>query len=219
MCFGLCCDRRVLDRAATCLLDKGWRVFIVVRQFFENNLKFYLHESENSQRSIEGSPKSPNDFKIQFYTTFKKQWKCVDNTCEETVTKCKDKDCDTTKAQFNSANYHPEVTKTQIPEIDDLDLSEILKLPNFPFIEVDISPFDNSGLIDLVVNGKDFSYYWSNSKQINKKCHDNICKITTRTCTNGKCDDKTTEERIWNYFSNYCSIKTNLAVRIQAIKL
>lgn len=149
-----------------------------------------MHEPDNNQRSLEGSSKSPNSF--QFFSTVRKQLKCVDQICEEVTTKCNNNVCDTTKSEFKSDKYRPvEILKIEKPEID---ISDILHLPqNFPFIDIDT--FDNSALIDLLANVKNFTYSWNNSKRVDKKCQNNICTITTKTCKNEKCTENTISEK------------------------
>lgn len=153
-----------------------------------------LNEShlDSNQRSIASSP---NGHAYKYLTTVRKQWKCIENICEESVTKCNNGICETTKTHFKSENYQPEVPKIEKPPAEVLNLSEILKLPEFPLIDVNL-PFDNSGLIYFVTNQNNFAYYWSNSKHINKKCHGNICTITIKTCMNGKCTEKISTEAI-----------------------
>lgn len=141
-----------------------------------------------NQQSIVGPSKPSELFSFQYLTTIRKQWNCVNNICEESVTKCNKNVCNTIKNQFKSENYRPEVPAVETPQAF-LNLPEFLNFPNFPVVEI-TQPFDNSGLIDLIANMKNFTYFYSNSKHINKKCQDNVCLITTKTCTNGKCDEK-----------------------------
>ena len=128
-------------------------------------------------------------------TTVRKQWNCANKVCQETVTKCNNGICETTKQQFESENYQPDIPNIEKPPTDLLNLSEILKPPEIPLIDVNL-PFDNSGLIYFVTSPSNFIYYWSNSKHINKKCHNKVCTITTKTCMNGKCAEKITTEVI-----------------------
>lgn len=119
----------------------------------------------------------------------------MNSECEERVTKCINNICDTTEKKFEAENYQPEIPNIVLPPPPPFNFQEILKFPQFPLIDVS-SPFDNSGLIDLVANMKDFTYYWSNSKQIHKNCQNNICSVTTKTCKNGKCEEKITTEHL-----------------------
>lgn len=145
-----------------------------------------------SQRAIKDAA-AAEKFSYHFVKTIRKQWACNDNSCEESVTTCRNKICDTTKNNFKAENYRPEIPKTETPPVELLNISEIFDFSQFPLVSIP-SPFENSGLIDLVANARNFTYYWSNSKHINKKCHNNACKVTTRTCTNGKCEEKITSE-------------------------
>jgi hypothetical protein len=131
---------------------------------------------------------------LQYFTTIRKQWKCVEDTCEEQIIKCNNGKCDTTKNEFKSQSYQPVVPQVEKLPIDLAELQEILKFPQ-PLPTIDFTlPFDNSGLIDLIGNMKNFSYYFSNSKHINKKCQNKVCTITTRSCVNEKCEETTTTQ-------------------------
>lgn len=129
--------------------------------------------------------------RFHYQTSERKQWSCIENKCEESVTKCNNNICDTTKNQFQSNNYKPEATKIEKPPAEILNLPEGIDFSQFPIIEV-----DNSGLIELLKSGKNFTYYWSNSKYIDKKCLGHVCTITTTSCLNGKCDEKIYTEKI-----------------------
>lgn len=163
--------------------------------YLEINFGF-LHETDDyQQRSIEGSSKSPGINNFQNFSTYRKQWKCSDNNCEEISIKCKNNVCNTEKLEFKSANYHPEIPQVEPFLIDFPNIAEILKFPQLPSPEIDTSIYDNSGLIDFITNLQNVTYYyWSNSKHINKACHNNTCTIKTKTCTNGKCEEKTTQQ-------------------------
>ena len=128
-------------------------------------------------------------------TTIRKEWSCVNSKCEETVVKCTDNVCKTEKSKFESENYEPEIPIVEPSKIDIEKLPEIVKIPNIAKPDTE-NPFNQSGLIDLVTNFDNFSYYWSNSKHINKKCQNKVCTTTTKTCKNGKCDEKIVIEMI-----------------------
>jgi hypothetical protein len=116
----------------------------------------------------------------------------VDETCQENITRCTNNVCDTTKNRFNSKDYKPEI-KIEPPPVELTNIPEIFNFSQFPLIDNE-APFDSSGLIDLVSNTKNFTYYWSNSKYVNKKCINNVCTITTKTCVNGNCNEKVDTE-------------------------
>lgn len=117
----------------------------------------------------------------------------MENNCEESTTKCKNEVCDTTKRQFKAENYQPQVPVVEQPPAEIANLPEFQNLAQVPSIVIK-PPFDNSGLIDLVTNLNNFSFYWSNSKHVSKKCQNNVCTITTKTCTNGKCEESVVTE-------------------------
>jgi hypothetical protein len=134
------------------------------------------------------------------FTVIQKQWKCNDKNCEEAVTKCTNNICDTTRSNFNADSYQPEIPKIQLPDLPVLpnfqEIFRFAQFPQFPVFDFKL-PFDKSGLVELVANPKDLSsYYWSNSKQFSKNCHDNKCVVISRSCTNGKCEEKTENEAI-----------------------
>ncbi|CRK97633.1 CLUMA_CG011018, isoform B [Clunio marinus] len=126
-----------------------------------------------AQRQLE------NDF-LQFLTTVRKQWKCVGDICEETLIKCSNNNCDTTKNRFSADEYRINTPVIKNPSPDIFQNFQFPQFPQLPQIDI-ASRFDNTGLIDIITNPKDASQYWANSKQINKNCHDNICEIKTRT--------------------------------------
>lgn len=126
----------------------------------------------------------------QFLTTIRRQWSCVNGSCEETVTKCTNNVCDSTNNRFKAESYQPEVPPIVTPPLDFQSIGETFKFPPIPSINLE-TPFDNSGLIELVTNNENFSYFWSNSKHVSRKCENKICSVTTKTCSNGKCEEKT----------------------------
>lgn len=125
----------------------------------------------------------------EFLTTIRRQWSCVNGNCEETVIKCRNDVCDSTKNKFKAESYQPEIPEIVSTPFDFQSVAETFKFPNIPSVNIE-APFDNSGQIDLVAN-KNFAYYWSHSKQVNRKCENKICSVTTKTCNNGSCEEKT----------------------------
>lgn len=147
-------------------------------------------QREEASRSIA----SPGHSK-QYLTTIRRLWSCKNGICEETVTKCTNNVCDSTKNHFKAEGYQPEVPQVVSPPIDFQNIAETFKFPPVPSINIE-TPFDNSGLIDLVSNNENFSYYWSNSKHVSRRCENKNCIVTTKTCSNGKCEEKTEHESL-----------------------
>lgn len=132
---------------------------------------------------------NPNQF-YKSLTRIRKQWSCVNDNCEETTTKCLNANCETVKNQFKASNYQPEAPRIEKPPVEFINVPEIFNFSQFPVFNTASSIFDNLGMIDLVSNPKNFAYYWSNSMHISRKCLDNTCTTKTKTCTNGKCEEK-----------------------------
>lgn len=119
----------------------------------------------------------------------------MNGICEETVTKCSNNVCDATRNKFKAESYQPEVPPVISPPLDFQSISETTKLPTIPSIDLE-APFDDSGLIELVANNENFTYYRSNSKQVSKKCENKICSVLIKTCSNGICEEKTEQQTI-----------------------
>lgn len=128
-----------------------------------------------------------------YLQTVRKEWKCVDGKCQETVTKCKNGQCDSSENKFKADHYPPElpqIESIQFPEFNFAEFFKSFKKFDFP------SPinFDNTGLVDMVLDTKNFDYYFTNAKFINSKCIDRVCEVKTRTCTNGKCNEEVSKQ-------------------------
>ena len=123
-------------------------------------------------------------------TSVRKQWKCNNSNCEETITKCRNSMCETVKYQFESENYQPEVSK-----IESLSVHRgVLNFPQLTEHNATLLDFSNnssltSGLITAVLNIDRSVLYWSNSKHVIKACRNKFCMTTTHSCENGKCTE------------------------------
>lgn len=144
---------------------------------------------------------SQSDFFYQTLTSLRKQWKCYNNNCAETITKCSNNKCETVKYHFKSENYQPEVSKIENPPVEKLNHHEIFNFPQSSEHNATMTDFLinhpnlNSGLIDAVLNIEKSVVYWSKSKHVTKTCKNRTCLTTTQSCENGKCTNemKTTE--------------------------
>jgi len=156
-------------------------------------------ESDNFQPNLPEIEKPPGyeNLDLKYLSTVRQQWKCIGNKCEENITKCNNGICDTKTHRFEAENYHPEVPNSiekPAGEVPNFNLSEIVAITEPPpMIDVS-SPFDNSGSIYSVTNKDNATYFFSNSKHINKKCQNKVCTIMTKTCVNGRCEEKITSQ-------------------------
>lgn len=137
-----------------------------------------------------------------YLQSVRKEWKCVNGNCQESTTKCKNGACDSIENRFKADNYQPEIPKLQPLPIQQFpfpqfDFTQLFNFPAFPKFEFPAPPtFDNQGLIDLVLDTKNFDYYYNNAKFVNSKCENNVCVVKTRTCNNGKCTEKTATQKL-----------------------
>jgi hypothetical protein len=128
---------------------------------------------------------------IQTLSTLRRQWRCTDGNCEETITKCRNSLCETSLKYFKSLNYKPAPLKIEKPPIE--ITNQILNFTQFPETVQTLKPSAindiNTGLIDVVINSEKSISYWSNSKHVTKTCRNRICVVVTETqsCIDGKC--------------------------------
>lgn len=156
-------------------------------------------ESDNFQPQLPEIEELPGheNLALKYLTTVRKQWKCIGNKCEENITKCNNGICDTKTNRFEAENYHPTVPNNiekPIEEVFNFNLTGIMPIKETPLTIDASSPFDNSGSIYSVTNKDNVTYYYSNAIHVNKKCHNKICTIRTKTCVNGKCEEKIATE-------------------------
>ncbi|KAL7033295.1 hypothetical protein ACKWTF_007531 [Chironomus riparius] len=125
-----------------------------------------------------------------FLQTVRKEWKCADGQCQEQTTKCKNGKCEYVENRFKSNNYQPEVPQLAPIPFPSFNFAEFFN--SFAFPKVDLESFfnfDNFGLMDSVVDTKNSDYYFTDAKIISSKCKNKECVISTKNCTNGKCNE------------------------------
>jgi hypothetical protein len=111
----------------------------------------------------------------------RKEWKCLDGQCEEHITKCKNKKCDSVNNRFKAEEFKPEILE---PFNFNFNFAEFFKFPEF------------SGLMDFMIDTKNIEYFFSNAKFINSKCDGDTCTTKTKTCRNDKCEEQTTTRKL-----------------------
>lgn len=112
-----------------------------------------------------------------YLATVKRQWQCINNDCEETITKCTNGVCKSDENSFKAENLKKIVI-----------VHEIVDLPGTEAVNASSTAGVHSAVSLPTKITENSEYAWS--RFVTRKCANNVCKLTEEECQNGVCKIK-----------------------------